>query len=141
MKNDLLNKLRSLYLHFDHQTLSGLQDLYAEDIQFRDPFHAINGLPGLSVYFESMMQDLIECRFEFHHSVELASEAVLFWSMHYRHKKIAGEKLLKLSGSSHLKFNDKIYFHRDYFDAGSMLYEHLPVIGGIIRWIKRRISA
>ncbi len=140
MPNSLLNQLRSVYMQFNSKTLSQLPEIYAEDIQFRDPFHAINGLSGLTIYFESMMKDLIECRFEFHHSVELPSEAVLFWTMHYSHKKIAGGQLLEISGSSHLKFNDKVFFHRDYFDAGAMLYEHLPLVGGIIGFIKRRMS-
>ncbi len=140
MSNNLLNQLRSSYIHFNSKTLSQLPEIYANDIQFRDPFHAINGLPQLTGYFESMMKDLIECRFEFHHSLELPTEAVLFWTMHYRHKKIASGKLLEISGSSHLKFNEKINYHHDYFDAGAMLYEHLPLVGGIIRFLKRRMS-
>jgi hypothetical protein len=29
-----------------------------------------------------------------------------------------------------------VCYHRDYFDAGEMLYENLPVVGRVIRWIK-----
>lgn len=140
MPNNLLNNLRGIYVQFNKKTLSKLSEVYAEDVQFRDPFNAINGLPGVKSYYESTMKDLIDCRFEFHHSVELPSEAVLFWTMHYRHKKIAGGKLLEIPGSSHLKFNEKVYFHQDYFDAGAMLYEHLPLVGGILGYIKRRMS-
>lgn len=136
-------KVRAMYLRFDKKILKTLPEIYSEDIQFRDPLHAVNGLSNLSEYFSGMMGDLLECRFEFHHSLEMIErgEAILFWTMHYRHKKIGGGKPLELTGNSHLLFNEKVYYHRDYFDAGSMLYEHLPVLGAAIRYVKKRIGA
>ncbi|MCE3253191.1 MAG: transcriptional regulator [Cellvibrio sp.] len=139
----VLQKIRNLYLHFDQSILHSLADIYSEDIQFRDPLHAVNGLENLSDYYAGMLGGLIDCRFEFHHSMEMAErgEAILFWTMHYRHKKLAGGKSLELTGNTHLLFNDKIYYHRDYFDAGSMLYEHIPVMGFAIRQIKKKVGA
>jgi len=29
-------------------------------------------------------------------------------------------------------------FHRDYWDAAEELYEKLPVIGALMRWLKKR---
>ncbi len=136
-------KIRNLYLRFDKKMLANLANVYSEDIQFRDPLHALNGLQNLTDYYSSMMGDLLECRFEFHHSMEMLDrgEAILFWTMHYRHKQLAGGRLLELTGNTHILFNDKVYYHRDYYDAGSMLYEHLPVMGFAIRQVKKRIGA
>jgi len=136
-------KIRSLYLRFDTKIIPLLADVYSDDIQFKDPLHAINGLPALTQYYEGMLGDLLECRFEFHHSIESAErgEAILFWTMHYRHKKLAGGKPLRLNGNSHLLYKDKVYYHRDYFDAGAMLYEHIPLLGFLIRKVKQRIGA
>lgn len=136
-------KVRNLYLRFDKKILKSLAEIYSDDIQFRDPLHAVNGLKNLTDYFAGMIDDLIECRFEFHHSMEMTArgEAILFWTMHYRHNKLAGGKLLELTGNTHLLFNDKVYYHRDYFDAGSMLYEHIPVMGFAIRQIKKKVGA
>ena len=33
-----------------------------------------------------------------------------------------------------------LFERRDYFDAGNLLYEHLPVLGAAIRWLKRRLA-
>lgn len=136
-------KVRNLYFRFDKKILNSLADVYTEDIQFRDPLHALNGLQNLTEYYRGMMGDLLECRFEFHHSMEMLErgEAILFWTMHYRHKKLAKGKSLELTGNSHLLFKDKVYYHRDYYDAGSMLYEHLPIMGSAIRYLKKRIGA
>ncbi len=136
-------KIRNLYLRFDKKMLTNLANVYSEDIQFRDPLHALNGLQNLADYYSGMLVDLQECRFEFHHSMEMLDrgEAILFWTMHYRHKSLAGGKLLELTGNTHILFNDKVYYHRDYYDAGSMLYEHLPLMGFAIRRLKKRIGA
>lgn len=136
-------KVRNLYLRFDRKTLHSLTDIYSDDVQFRDPLHAFNGLQKLINYYSVMMRDLIECRFEFHHSMEMTArgEAILFWTMHYRHQQLAGGKPLELTGNTHLLFNDKVYYHRDYYDAGSMVYEHLPLVGFAIRRIKKKMSA
>ena len=38
------------------------------------------------------------------------------------------------------KQRDRVHFHQDYFDAGALLYEHLPLMGGAIRWLKGRLA-
>jgi steroid Delta-isomerase len=30
--------------------------------------------------------------------------------------------------------------HRDYWDAAEELYEKLPILGGLMRWLKRQAS-
>ena len=29
---------------------------------------------------------------------------------------------------------------RDYFDAGALLYQHVPLLGAAIRWLQRRLA-
>jgi hypothetical protein len=43
-------------------------------------------------------------------------------------------------GATHLVFNDQglATLHRDYWDAAEELYEKLPVVGGLMRWLKAR---
>ena len=67
-------------------------------------------------------------------------EGYLRWVMSYRHPRLAGGKVIRVSGCSHLLWRDKVYRHRDYFDAGALLYEHLPVLGRVIAWLKRRMG-
>ena len=32
----------------------------------------------------------------------------------------------------------RINFHRDYWDAAEELYEKLPLVGSLMRWLKRQ---
>jgi steroid Delta-isomerase len=46
-------------------------------------------------------------------------------------------------GTSHLRFasDGKICYHRDYWDAAEELYEKLPAIGAVMRWLKLRANS
>ena len=73
--------------------------------------------------------------------IDKGSEAAIYWQMHLRHKKINSGNTITVEGHSLLRRQDnRVIYHRDYFDIGSMIYEHLPVLGWIIRLIKRKAS-
>ena len=58
-----------------------------------------------------------------------------------KHPKFLKGQSVRVEGASFLKTrNGKIYYHRDYFDMGSLLYEHLPLLGKIIQKIKQRVA-
>jgi hypothetical protein len=46
-------------------------------------------------------------------------------------------------GASHLVFDaaSKVQIHRDYWDAAEELYEKLPWVGSLMRWLKRRANS
>lgn len=145
MDHPLLNRVQTLYERFDPALVDALDQIYSDDVVFEDPLHRVEGLSALRRYFAGLVEGLDECRFEFTDVLtESASgqggQAVLFWTMHYRHRKLRGGAPLSLAGSSHLKFTDRVIYHRDYFDAGAMLYEHVPVLGFVIGKLKARLG-
>ena len=40
---------------------------------------------------------------------------------------------------THLDVYKRQNYHRDYFDMGEFIYERVPVLGSVIRAIKRRL--
>jgi hypothetical protein len=57
------------------------------------------------------------------------------------HSKLDAGETIRVDGSSFLKTrHGKIYYHRDYFDLGAMVYENLPILGRIIRSIRLRLG-
>jgi len=138
----VVEKTILFYQHHDFLSGNRLGEIYAENIRFIDPFGEIDGVDNLARYFSSMEKNLIECRFDINRvccSAD-ANEAVLFWAMSYRHRRLARGGKLCVNGNSHLCFEEKIYFHRDYFDAAAMVYEHLPVLGFLLGKIKQRLA-
>ena len=67
----------------------------------------------------------------------------LTWEFHFRFQRFAPDQARCILGASHLVWNaaGQVSLHRDYWDAAEELYEKLPVVGGLMRLIKRRLSA
>ena len=65
------------------------------------------------------------------------------WIMHFSHPRLQSGRVIEVPGSSFLHFSDsdKGFLHGDYFDLGSVLYQHLPVLGGVVRSINRRLGS
>lgn len=50
--------------------------------------------------------------------------------MHWSHPRIARGAVRQLPGCSVVDMrDDRIVRQRDYYDAGEMIYEHLPILG------------
>ncbi|WP_309043458.1 nuclear transport factor 2 family protein [Marinobacter sediminicola] len=132
-----LEAFKTLFNQLDKGNLNKLPAVYSKDIRFQDPLGAVEGLDALTHYFAGAYSNVISCQFVFEEAVVQDSFATIPWVMHLRHKRIRGGNEIHVAGISHVAVKcGKICYHRDYFDAGQLLYENLPVIGGVIRWVK-----
>jgi hypothetical protein len=139
MSSPLLDNFCRIYQSLEHDNLHQLKEVYSQKIEFIDAVENINGLDALTEYFEHLYQNMKYCRFLIDNVIEQDGQACLIWRMEYAHHKINSGKMITVDGSSFLKFSDKIDFHRDYVDMGQMLYEHLPVVGVVIKGIKKKV--
>ncbi|AWM94256.1 transcriptional regulator [Pseudomonas sp. 31-12] len=139
--SDFLEHFARQFAQLDKDNLQRLGELYADDVHFTDPLHDVQGLGQLRSYFAELYANVTELRFDFRGFDQTGEgEGYLRWVMSYRHPRLSGGQLIHVDGCSHLLWRDKVYRHRDYFDAGALLYEHLPVLGRAISWLKRRMG-
>lgn len=122
-------------------TLAQLGSVYADDARFIDPFNDVTGLPGIRAVFEHMFATLDAPRFEVIESVTEGDQCVLTWNFAFRAK--GQGKVRVIHGASHLRFaaDGRIARHRDYWDPAREVYEGVPVLGTVMRWLRRRLSA
>jgi len=140
MNNALLDKFKANFKDLQQADWSQLGQFYADNIMFKDPVHEIRGLVILEDYFTSLCSDLQDCRFEYLDQVVSDNAAYLKWIMHFRHPRF-GNEIIDVRGVSHLRWDDKIEFHEDFYDMGAMLYEQLPVLGNVTRWLRLRLAS
>ena len=139
--SSFLRQFAQRFAQLDKDNLQRLGELYTDDVRFTDPLHEVQGLGQLRGDFTELYANVSELRFDFHGFDQITEgEGYLRWVMSYRHPRLAGGRLIRVDGCSHLRWRDKVYCHRDYFDAGALLYEHLPVLGRAIAWLKRRMG-
>jgi limonene-1,2-epoxide hydrolase len=118
-----------------------LKTVYHPDIEFQDPLHHVSGIVALTHYFENLYTQVTSCYFHIEHTFEVKDEASVYWTMQFAHKQLNGQKPIEVQGHSHIKMLDnQVVYHRDYLDVGSMLYEHIPVLGCAVKSIKKRAS-
>ena len=138
---ELLHRLVRFYQTFDLDAIKRLGEVYCEQVTFEDPIRRIEGLAALQAYFTSLMQHVKSCRFDVVRYETTAQFGFVEWEMHFSHASLNRGDTIKVSGVTVLSFADKITYHRDYFDLGEMLYEHVPVMGLATRHLKRRLQA
>jgi hypothetical protein len=138
-QDKLLKEFRGFYSQLHSSKLNQLNQLYSRDIVFRDPVHEIRGLVELEDYFSSLCSELTDCRFEFLDELISVNAAYIKWNMHFRHPRL-GNQLISVRGVSHLQMTDQVDFHEDFYDMGAMLYDQLPVLGSMTRWLRRRLA-
>ncbi len=131
-----------IYQQLDSDQLHLLDNIYHDDIQFKDPLHQVQGLTELHQYMAAMYRNVISCQFNITASFYQNDQAAIYWLMTLRHPKLKSGQPVEVRGHSHLSYqDDKIIIHQDYFDAGEMLYQNLPALSHCIEWIKRRLQA
>ncbi|CAH0535200.1 hypothetical protein VST7929_02861 [Vibrio stylophorae] len=150
-----LDDFIACYQSLNRSNLAQLKRFYAPNVRFIDPAHEIQGLAPLMRYFESMYDNVIDCQFVIAGIYHQQSEAmngeqaesqaqqsyVLRWQMQLQHPKLNRGQLITVDGMTELRWaQELVVYHRDYFDLGAMLYEHLPLIGKVIGAIKRRLG-
>jgi hypothetical protein len=140
--SEFLRDYARRFAELDKDNLHLLGELYSEDIAFADPLHEVHGLHDLRKYFADLYANVSDLQFEFHAFDQVREgKGYLRWTMTYRHPRLNQDEPIAVQGCSHLLWTEhKVFQHRDFFDAGALLYEHLPVMGRMIGWLKRRLA-
>lgn len=138
--DDALARFRRFYDEFSAAWIERLEELYAPGFVFKDPFHEVTGdFATLRTYFTRVLTALAETRFIVEDIATGADGHYVRWRWEWRRK--SSDPLHVAPGVTHLRFasDGRITHHRDLFDAAEGFYETLPVIGGLLRTIKRRL--
>ncbi|WP_428003124.1 nuclear transport factor 2 family protein [Acidovorax sp.] len=123
--------------------VAALGRLYAADARFKDPFNEVQGLPAIRHIFEHMFVALEQPRFVVTGRVVQGQQCFLTWEFLFAFRNFHKGVAQTVRGASHLGFDDQglVTLHRDYWDAAEELYEKLPVVGGLMRWLKKRANS
>ena len=115
-----------------------IAETYAEKIYFNDTLVTIHDRQNLLKYLKHTQQQLDSIKFVVLGVHDSGKDSYVRWLMQTKFKAIGQAIDIQSIGISHLRFNadNKIIVHQDYWDSMQGFYEHLPLIGGVLRWIK-----
>jgi steroid Delta-isomerase len=122
-------------------TLQRLDQIYADAARFTDPFNDVSGIAAIRRVFQHMFETLDSPQFRIVLTVTEGDHCFLLWNFLFRRQGRSTTVLIH--GSTHLRFaaDGRIEWHRDYWDPAREVYESLPLLGAVMRWLRRRLSA
>ena len=134
-----VQRIVTLFEQLSPQDLPRLAEIYTTDAHFKDPFNAVQGVAAIERVFEHMFSSLEAPRFVIRDVVVQGRQCFLSWDFMFRMKRFNRAEQV-IHGGSHLRLaaDGRITEHRDYWDAAEDLYEKLPVLGALMRWLKQR---
>ncbi len=137
-----MRKFLECYTRLNGENLNLLNDMYSSDVTFIDPAHTINGRENLTKYFENLYANIQSIAFDFRNPLQNGNSGYVQWMMTFSHPRLNGGEDICVDGATFLRFrgDGKVCFHQDHFDLGSMLYQHIPVLGRLIQSLKRRLG-
>jgi steroid Delta-isomerase len=137
-----LSRIVTFYESLTEANLSDLRALYATDAYFKDPFNEVRDIEAIHNIFAHMFVSTNDPRFVVQSRIEQRDEAFLTWEFRFRIKRFKPDVEQIIRGASHLRFDAEncVCYHRDYWDAAEELYEKLPIVGGLMRFLKRRMG-
>jgi hypothetical protein len=126
---------------FETLTPASLQDIatvYAQTATFRDPFNDLRGVASVRQVYQHMFETLVEPRFVITSKLIESANAFMTWRFLFT---IRG-KAYVIEGGTHFILDEQglIAIHRDYWDAAQELYEKIPVLGAVLRGLRRKLS-
>jgi hypothetical protein len=137
-----LDLIENTFNSFNINNLSILSDFYSDNIDFTDPIGNIKGLDKLTKYYAHVYKNVISINFKFHQINHQEDMYFAKWTMNLQVKGLNSNSPYSVEGFSVLKFNadSKVEYHRDYLDLGTMVYEHIPILGKVIKLIKSNLG-
>ena len=145
---DVIARFCKIYTDICQISPVDLEKIYADDILFIDPITTHRGIGEVKNYFANLLTQAESCKFDiadiFICSQQISSchsnvTHVVNWTMTLVLKNNA--KKITLDGTTQLGVDgDFIIYHKDYYDLGEMVYEHVPILGFIIKKIKGKLA-
>ena len=126
---------------FETLTRASVADVgryYADDAYFKDPFNEVTGVDSIGRIYVHMFDQVGDPRFRVLERWQDGAGAMLIWDFTFTLRG-RGEAL---RGATHLRFapDGRISHHRDYWDSAE-LYARLPVLGAMMRFLRKRARA
>lgn len=135
-------RVQAVFLPFSVENVrQRVREAYADDAYFQDTLKAVRGIDAIEEYMAESADQCESCTVDFEDVVASGLDVYMRWTMHIRFKKLRRGTTCSSIGMTQLRFdeNGRVLMHQDFWDSGANVFELIPVLGGLIRFVKRRI--
>lgn len=116
-----------------------VEGLYTMSAVREDPIGSFEGRDRILAYYQSLFEGMSSLEVDVKDEFLSGDETIAVWQMRVKHAGLGSEPVV-IDGVSHLRVQSgRIVFQRDYFDLGAAVYEHVTLVGSIVRWVKAKL--
>ncbi|MBL8673446.1 MAG: nuclear transport factor 2 family protein, partial [Rhodospirillales bacterium] len=136
---DALDRYAAFFETMTPASLDRLGEVFTPGATFRDPFNDVTGLPAIRRVFEHMYDGVERPTFRILHRAPGPEICYLKWAF----SGVARGRSLDFIGIGEVRFDAAGFAvsHVDHWDAAGAIYGRVPVLGAILRLVRRRLSA
>jgi ketosteroid isomerase-like protein len=139
-----LQRVVYFFEHLQPSDVPHIARLYTSDAQFKDPFNEVQGIAAIEHIFTHMFEALDAPRFVITQQVLNGAQCFVTWDF-FSVPRMDKGAIQIIRGATHFALREeagvwRVAVHRDYWDAAEELYEKLPVVGGLMRWLKKQAN-
>jgi hypothetical protein len=101
----------------------------------------VRGADAIDSYFRKTLEMATLVRVSFRDAAVSGENYYFRWVMDVQAPKLNGGNTIRSIGMTHVLFDEdgRVAMHQDYWDAASGLFEHLPLFGSAMTWVKARL--
>lgn len=132
-----VEQFKNYFKDLTDNTREPLNNIYTKNVIFEDPIKKITGIENLEKHFKKMDANVVNGGFTVTNEIHNGNQVALQWVFECQLKR--PRQKVRCVGSTFLEIDGKIVKHTDHFDLGALVYEHLPLIGGMIRFVKSKM--
>jgi hypothetical protein len=134
-------RIQAIAVWFEAMSVSSLRSLdqiYAADAHFCDPFNDVKGLAAIEAIYGHMFDNLTAPRFVITEIIEQDQRIFMAWQFLFQWRG----RSFDIPGGTRFRLdsNGLVAEHQDYWDVAQGLYEKLPVLGWLLKRLRQRMA-
>ena len=116
--------------------------VYAPEAYLNDTLLGIDGSRSIEAYFGHTIERSRLLKVEFLERAPVGTDWYVRWRMTVAADGLNGGQPVVTYGVTQFRFDaqGRVLIHKDFWDAGSGLYEQLPLLGRVIGWIRGAVA-
>lgn len=118
-----------------------IANVYADNAYLNDTLKTLTNREEVKQHFIKTSKTMTKYSLEIEDIMSSEQGYYVRWTMKFSAPKLAnGDEIISI-GMSHVIFDKegKVLLHQDFWDSSTGLFEHIPVLGGGIRMVKKRL--
>lgn len=139
---EALNRFQEFFSDLTPQSVTEkIGSLYAQNVHFNDTLKTVRGRDDLEKYLVHSARAVDLCRVQIVDAVRASQGFYLRWCMDIRFKRFKKGQTTRSMGMTHIRLNEEglVNYQQDYWDSGAGFFQHVPILGNLIRALKTRL--